>query len=131
MLSKAPAILVVEDEDEIRDAISELLIDTGFRVSTAATAAEAIALTNEQEFDLVVADIRLPGEFDGLAMARRIRMRHPSIKCLFISGKQDPIVCDPVLDEFISKPFRSSELLGCVWKVLRGNLPNPRLEIAN
>lgn len=131
MLSNAPAILVVEDEDEIRDAISELLIDTGFRVFTAATGAEAIALTSEHDFELVVADIRLPGELDGLAMAQRMRMRHPSIKCLFISGSHDPIVCDPVLDEFISKPFRSSELLGCVWKVLRGNLPNPRLEIAD
>ena len=125
-----PAILVVEDNDDVRNVITTLLSGSGFAVDTAATGWEAIALVDEKPFDMVVVDIRLPGGLDGLEMARHMRLRHPGLKCLFISGKRDPIVCDPELDDFIAKPFRPSDLLGCVWKVLRGNQPYPRLDVA-
>jgi DNA-binding response OmpR family regulator len=124
------AILVVDDDGEVRDTICEMLAESGFRVETAATAWEAIAMIDDRPFDMVVADIRLPGGLDGLQMAQHARRRHPSLKCLFISGEAEPIVCDPELDDFVPKPFRSFELLGCVWKVLHGNYPNPRLAIA-
>ncbi|HWD57490.1 MAG TPA: response regulator [Stellaceae bacterium] len=130
MADDGPAILVVEDDEEVRDLVSATLYGAGFRVETAATGLEAIALIEEKPFDLLIADIKLPGGLDGLEMARHIRSRFPALKCLFMSGKHDPIVCDPELDDFVSKPFRRGELLGVVWKVLRGNQPNPRLEIA-
>lgn len=126
-----PAILVVDDDGDVRDAIRTVLIEGGFLVETAATGWEAIAIIEERHFDLVVADIRLPGGLSGLDMAQRTRARHPLLKCLFISGKAEPIVCDPELDDFVAKPFRASELLGCVWKVLQGNLPHPRLDVAH
>jgi DNA-binding response OmpR family regulator len=125
-----PAILVVEDDDDLRDTIGKMLTEGGFRVDTAATGWEAIAIVEEKPFDLVVTDIRLPGGLDGLQMTRHLRERHPSLKCLFISGDADPVVCDPTLDDFVTKPFQPFELLGVVWKVLRGNLPNPRIDIA-
>jgi DNA-binding response OmpR family regulator len=126
----APAVLVVEDDDCVRDTISEVLIETGFCVHTAATGWEALALLDERPFDIIIADISLPGGLNGLEMAQSARLRHPTLKCLFISGQRDPIICDPQLDDFVPKPFRPFELLGCVWKVLRGNHPQPRLEIA-
>ena len=129
-MKDSPAILVVEDDDDVRETISTMLIEAGFRVETAATGWEAIALIEETPFDMVVVDIRLPGGLDGLQMAQHVRERYPALKCLFISGKAEPIVCDPLLDDFVAKPFRRFELLGCVWKVLRGNLPYPRLDIA-
>ena len=129
-MQPSPAVLVVEDEDDIRDIITSVLIENEFKVETAATGWEAIALVEEQEFDLVVADIRLPGGLDGLQVAQHMRLRRPSLKFLFISGTREPIICDPELDDFVAKPFRPFELLGCVWKVLRGNLPQPRLDIA-
>jgi CheY-like chemotaxis protein len=127
---RARTILVVEDDPEVRDTVSEILADSGFRVVTAATALEAIALAEERDFDLVVADVRLPGGLSGLQMAQHMRGRQPRLKCLFISGTASPIICDPELDDFVSKPFRAFELLGCVWKVLQGNHPRPRLDIA-
>lgn len=130
MSENGPAILVLEDDDNVRETIGTLLSDAGFRVETAATGWEAIALIEERPFDLVVADISLPGGLSGLQMAQHVRSRHPQLKCLFISGQADPVVCDPVLDDFIAKPFRPFELLGCVWKVLRGNIPYPRLDVA-
>ena len=130
MDSEGPAILVLEDDNDVRDTISTLLVDAGFQVSTAATGWEAIDLIEEHPFDMVVADIGLPGGLSGLQTAQYVRLRHPLLKCLFISGRGDPVVCDPELDDFVAKPFRPFELLGCVWKVLRGNVPNPRVNIA-
>jgi DNA-binding response OmpR family regulator len=125
-----PAILVLEDDDEVREMIETVLTDAGLDVTTAATAWEAVALIDEKHFDLMVADIRLPGGLNGLQLAQHVRGRHPRLKCLFISGTHDPVICDPELDDFVAKPFRPFELLGCVWKVLRGNVPYPRLAIA-
>ena len=115
----------------MRETISATLSDAGFQVETAVTGWEAIALTEQRRFDMVVADINLPGGLTGLETAQHVRSRHPSLKCLFISGWADPVVCNPELDDFVAKPFRPFELLGCVWKVLRGNLPNPRLNVAS
>ncbi|HWB50061.1 MAG TPA: response regulator [Stellaceae bacterium] len=130
MSQPGPAILVLEDDDQVRDTINAVLVEGGFDVTSAATAWEAVALIEEKSFDLVVADIRLPGGLDGLDMARHVRIRHPALRCLFISGQRAPVVCNPELDDFIAKPFRPHELLGCVWKVLRGNQPYPRIDIA-
>ncbi|MGA8401698.1 MAG: response regulator [Stellaceae bacterium] len=124
------AILVLDDDEEVRETISTMLVDAGFRVETAATGWEAIARTEERPFDMVIADISLPGGLSGLQTAQRVRARHPLMKCLFISGCAEPVVCDPALDDFVAKPFRSFELLGCVWKVLHGNTPYPRLDVA-
>ena len=130
MEERVPAVLVVEDDDQIRDAIGELLMGGGFDVRTAVTGWEALAIIEETRFDMVVADIRLPGGLSGIEMTQHARARQPTLKCLFISGQGEPVVCDPELDDFVRKPFRGSELLGCVWKVLRGNLPHPRIDIA-
>lgn len=130
MDNEVQAILVLEDDDDVRDTISMLLTDAGFEVETAATGWEAIALIEERRFDMIIADISLPGGLNGVQMAQHVRLRHPLLKCLFISGRAEPVVCDPLLDDFVAKPFRAFELLGCVWKVLRGNIPYPRLEVA-
>jgi len=130
MSQAKPAILVLEDDDQVRETISLTLSDAGFQVETAVTGWEAIALIEERRFDMVVADINLPGGLDGLQTARHVRTRQPSLRCLFISGS-DPVICDPELDDFVAKPFRPFELLGCVWKVLRGNLPHPRVRVAS
>jgi two-component system, cell cycle response regulator CpdR len=130
MSKQAPAILVIEDDEDVRDTISEMLLGSGFQVQTAGTGLEALSIIDEGSFDLLIADIRLPGGISGLEMTQCARLHHPALKCLFISGKSEPRICDPVLDDFVAKPFRNIELLGCVWKVLRGNLPRPRIDIA-
>jgi DNA-binding response OmpR family regulator len=124
------AILVVDDDDDVRDTISMLLSEAGFQVTTAANGLEALAIIGEKPFEMTVVDIRLPGGLSGLEMMRQARLRHPALKCLFISGRGEPTICDPELDDFVAKLFRGFELLGCVRKVLRGNLPQPRLKIS-
>ena len=130
MSEAVPAILVLEDEDDVREMIEIVLTDAGLDVTTAATAWEAVAFIDEKPFDLMVADIKLPGRLNGLQLAQHVRAQHPGLKCLFISGTHDPVICDPELDDFVAKPFRPFELLGCVWKVLRGNVPYPRIAVS-
>ncbi len=86
MSQPGPAILVLDDDEQVRETISAVLGDAGFEITTAATGWEAVALIEEKNFDLVVADIRLPGGLDGLDMARHVRARFPALKCLFISA---------------------------------------------
>jgi DNA-binding response OmpR family regulator len=130
MPEQTPAILVVEDDEGVRETISEMLLSSGFQVQTAGTGAEALSIIDERSFDLLIADICLPGGISGLEMTQCARLHHPALKCLFISGQGEPRICDPKLDDFVAKPFRDVELLGCVWKVLRGNFPRPRIDIA-
>jgi DNA-binding response OmpR family regulator len=130
MPESAPAILVVEDDEEVCATISQMLTGNGFQVQTAGSGLEALAIIDEHPFDLLIADIGLPSGISGLELTQCARARHPALKCLFISGKRGPIVVDRELDDFMAKPFRAFELIGCVWKVLRGNSPRPRLEIS-
>jgi DNA-binding response OmpR family regulator len=130
MPEQTPEILVVEDDDDVRDAIREMLLGSGFHVQTAGTGLEALALIDEHPFDMLIADIGLPGGISGIEMTQCARARHPALKCLFISGRRDPIVVDPELDDFMGKPFQAYELIGTVWKVLRGSLPRARVDIA-
>jgi len=123
------SILVVDDDEAVRDTVKDMLVRTGFRVETVGNGNDALDMIDRGQFDLVVADIRLPGGLSGLEMAQQARCNKPSLKCLFMSGQAAPIVCNPELDDFVPKPFRTSELLGCILKVLQGNRPYPRLDV--
>jgi CheY-like chemotaxis protein len=128
MPEHSPAILVVEDDPDVRKTISDMLTGSGFQVEAVGNGLEALAIIDEHPFDLLIADIQLPGGISGLEMTQCARVRYPALKCLFISGQRAPVICDPELDDFMAKPFRAYELIGCVWKVLRGNQPRPRVE---
>ena len=114
-----PRVLVLEDDALVRDVVTEVLSDHGIEVDAAEDAAAALDKIAERDFDLIVADVRLPGEIDGTDAVRCARERRPWLRSLFISGKAMPRLTDPAIDEFIAKPFRSHELLGCVWELLR------------
>jgi DNA-binding NtrC family response regulator len=120
-------ILIVDDDPDILEVIGKALRDAGFTVDMEETAHAALSKISQKKFDLVIADIHLTECSDGIRMILKARERHPNLKCVFISGWYDPVVCDPEIDEFIEKPFRPDELVGCVLKVLTGNVPYPRV----
>jgi len=117
-------VLVVDDDDEVRDLISSMLTEAGFTVSTAPTALNALELLGKDEFDVMVTDVALPDALDGVELVKYARARHPALRSLFISGRRGPIVDEPERDDFVGKPFRSGELLGCVLELLYRSLPN-------
>jgi DNA-binding response OmpR family regulator len=124
-------VLVVDDEEDVREVVETILTDAGFAVATAGDGAAALEIVAKQPVDLAVVDIWLPGELSGLETVRRARARHPDLKALFISGVEPiPSRRDPDREDFVRKPFSGHELLGCVFELLLRNR-NDRQRIVN
>lgn len=81
-------VLVVEDDEEMRSALREILIMCGFLVNTAADGVTAAQLARLENYDLILSDIRLPG-MDGFSVARSARSRVPFPKAIFITAFPD------------------------------------------
>jgi DNA-binding response OmpR family regulator len=118
--SQRPTVLIVDDEENIRDAIAYTLKREGFDVLMAATGHEAVDLARKLP-DVVLLDIMLPG-IDGLEVLRRLRAES-NVPVLMISAKGDEI--DRVVgleigaDDYITKPFAMRELVARVRAVVR------------
>jgi hypothetical protein len=112
-------VLLVEDDDPVRDVCRRVLEKAGYRVATAADAHEARRRLDElrQELDILVTDAVLPGG-SGVRIAERFLDQHPEVPVLVISGYTDVAVLDPRLD-FLAKPFSIAELVGRVEGLLR------------
>ena len=65
----------------------------------------------------MITDIGLPPPLDGIETVRHARECNPALRSLFISGSGAARWHDPARDDFVSKPFNESELLGCVWEL--------------
>jgi DNA-binding response OmpR family regulator len=120
--TRAPRhILVVDDDPAVRTLLRDCFELEAYRVSEAATGAEALGLLSREPFDLVTLDLKLGGE-DGLDVARTIRGSR-NVPIVMITGKGDPI--DRVVglelgaDDYIAKPFLVREVLARVRAVLR------------
>ena len=101
--------LIVEDNPMVRSTLELSLHSCGYKSTCCCSADDAHdLLKSEQNFSLVVSDIRMPGKWDGVDLAQWIKSTFPGIKIVLISGNDAP----PELDDFIflRKPFRLSDL---------------------
>jgi DNA-binding response OmpR family regulator len=130
MPAQPPSVLVVEDEESVRTSIVDVLSEDGFDVASADSAWKALDIVEKKKFDLVIADVGLSDDLTGIELAQCARSRRPTLKCLFISGRTRPAADDPERDDFIGKPFRKRELLGCVWELLQRRVGRPALDWA-
>jgi len=116
-----PTILVVDDEPTITDAIAYTLRKEGYRVETAATGTEAIAVARRLHPDAIVLDVMLPG-VDGLQVCRTLRAES-TVPILLLSAKGEEI--DRIVglelgaDDYLGKPFAMRELLARIRAMLR------------
>jgi len=114
-------ILVVDDNDLVCYTLKEYFEEEGFRVSTANNAAEARQSLDREKLDIILLDIRMPGE-DGLSLTRDIRS-HSNIPIILLTGKGEDI--DKVVglelgaDDYVTKPFNDRELLARVRNILK------------
>jgi DNA-binding NtrC family response regulator len=113
------AILIVDDEPGMRTFIERTLARHFARVETAADAEEARALARNTRFDLMIADIRLPGPIGGLELAREIRDRYQvDLDVIFITGYSDVYdEIDALRDtsaDVLRKPFHAEQLLAVI-----------------
>lgn len=107
-------ILIVDDEQDVLQFAATSLKDFGYRTLTATSADEAIEHLNERskEIDLVITDVRMPGEMDGAELAFTARSRWPTIGLIVLSGYFDPKASRlPMGCAFLAKPYRLSDLL--------------------
>ncbi len=112
--SAEPRALIVEDEILIAEELKERLSRLGFSVIAAVdTANEGIAIAAKEHPDLVVMDIRLRGEKDGIQAAREIR-ELVDVPIVYLTAHSDPLTVERAkgteYDGFILKPFQSREL---------------------
>ena len=116
-----PHILVVDDDDRLRQLLRKYLSDNGYLVTTAASAAEARAKLAVVEADLMVLDVMMPGE-DGLSLTRDLRGQSalPILLLTAMSESEDRISgLESGADDYLSKPFEPRELLLRIASILR------------
>ena len=113
-------ILVVDDYSGVREVLAEYLALDGYRVSQAANAFQALAvLSSDEPFDLVLTDIDMPGDFDGLDLARLVKEASPATKVFVISGRSQLPDHTCAIDLFIRKPATSHQIRFHVAQILR------------
>lgn len=128
-MANAPHILIVDDHREIRELISRVLSNEGFRVSVAADGHALRKVLVDSRIDLILLDLMLPGE-DGLSLCRSLRAKS-KIPIIMLTAKGDEV--DRVIglemgaDDYLPKPFGSRELIARIRAVLRrAQEPDPR-----
>jgi PAS domain S-box-containing protein len=120
------AILVVDDEEQVRDVARRMLEAKGFSVITAADGLEAIRIveTQGEKIAAVILDLAMPN-MDGKTTLERIRFIHPTMRVILSSGYDENELSTVQGDRhsgFVAKPYKSSELINAVKKAL---LPRP------
>jgi DNA-binding NtrC family response regulator len=80
-----PKVLLVDDEKEFIDTLSERMQTRDLDVKTATSAAEALALTTEENFDAIVLDLMMPG-MDGIQALKAIKANHPELQVILLTG---------------------------------------------
>jgi CheY-like chemotaxis protein len=110
-----PTILVVDDDEEVREIVVEFLSQTGYRILQAGGGAEALRVVAETpDIDLVITDVRMP-DISGLDLADRLERQRRHLKVILISGF---FVSEGVRRRVVRKPFRMQELQAAVREEL-------------
>jgi CheY-like chemotaxis protein len=117
-------ILVVEDDVQVSNLFHGFLTRAGHSVVTVPNGNDAIRAFAQQSFDLIITDIFMP-EKDGLEVIRELKLQHPEIKIVAISGggkTRAPIYLETAkklgADETLDKPFELKHLIATVNKLL-------------
>src|SRR5215510_10105742 len=121
---KTTSILLVEDEENLHEALKLNLELEGYNVTSAYDGAAALNAVNAEYFDLIILDVMLP-EMDGISVAETVRISNNEVPILILSAKNSS--ADRVLglkkgaDDYLTKPFNLEELLLRVHKLIDKN----------
>lgn len=124
MAIRRPVILVVDDNDDVRDVAVQALCSGSYDVLSARNGDDALSIIESTiEIDLMLTDLLMPG-LDGVALARAALVRRPGLVVRYMSGAvADLFIGDAVASRLIRKPFRTVTLIADVAKALDGQSP--------
>ncbi len=112
-MTKSISLLIVDDEESVRDSLYNWFIEDGFRVQCAADAKEALAMIETEDFDIIITDIKMPG-MDGLEMHRRIRaLNKEAIVIIMTAFASVETAVQALKDgafDYVTKPFDPDDL---------------------
>ncbi len=116
-----PRVLVVDDQEDMRWVLSNLLEKEGFGVATACDGSEALEVAAKAEPHIVLLDLRMP-RLDGMACLGPLRRLHPMVPVIVLTAKGDEDnevrVLELGADDFLTKPFRAKALAARLHNVL-------------
>lgn len=119
-------VLIVDDEEAVRAILSFALVQEGYKVKTARDGAEALKLVKQQEPDIIILDLMLPG-MDGIELCWRIRdfSDVPILMLTALHEEPDKVWAFKAgADDYLTKPFSVRELLARLKAILRRRSPN-------
>jgi two-component system response regulator PilR (NtrC family) len=129
---KMPVILVVDDELSMREFLKILLEKEGYEVMTASEATGAVDLIQNQNFDLILSDIKMPG-LGGLSLLEKIKEIDSSLPVVMITAYASPenavVAMKSGAFDYITKPFKVDEILKIIKSAISAAVPDKNDEI--
>jgi len=121
-------ILLVEDEENIRDVVKLNLEMEGYEVVSSGNGKDALKIIGEQHFDLLILDVMLP-DVDGFQICEQVRLTNMEVPIIFLTAKDAAI--DRInglkkgADDYLTKPFQLEELLLRVNNLIKRSSKSP------
>lgn len=110
-------VLIVDDEESVREIVSEMISEMGYNVQSAESGEAALDLISRIDFDLVISDVKMDG-MDGLTLAQRLRKKFPKLPLALMTAHPSDgvykMVQEKLVDFLLLKPFQIDELKGMV-----------------
>ena len=106
-IERAPTVLLVDDDEDVRETSAEMLEELGYVVLRAESGQEALSIMEtDQQLDILVTDVRMPG-MTGLELSAEAVARRQGLRVILVSGffRPQALTC-----RFLQKPFRTHEL---------------------
>jgi CheY-like chemotaxis protein len=123
------SVLIVDDEPSVQRFVERVLSEAGYSTKVAGDGPEALEVASRMDqFDLVVTDVMMP-QMTGDELARRLRVQHPTVKVLYLTGFSDRLFKEKVTlwadEAFLDKPCTVKGLLEAVSLLLFGSFDAP------
>jgi len=120
LLTRTTIVLLVDDDEEVRQTLAEMLEELGYTVIQATCGSEALSLLDmTPELDILVTDVRMPG-MSGLDLSLQVAARRQSLPIILMSGFFRP---QAISHRFLQKPFRTDDLDAAIRAELSRSAP--------
>lgn len=125
---KKTHILVMEDDQTISAALDMILTEAGYDVDVAETGEAALELFGQKQFDLIVADLKLPG-INGMEVIKQVKEKKPEMEVIVITGVGTQSIAEEALElgahDFLPKPFTDDQIKTAINEALKQHDAGP------